>query len=154
MNALSLQKKFSPLLISVSFIVAMMIIVSCGLANSRYFIKDYEIDSEKTVNIGECLISEEKGLKNDVYGYVKEGSKWELVYGGLVDNKINITYREYYIDRQGTFIKDGFTQHVEYDLSISDIIQYKDIKLQVVTANNTSITFVPINDKPNPSGEG
>lgn len=47
----------------------------------------------------------------------------------------------------------GFTQHVEYDLDISDIIQYKDIKLQVITANDTSITFVPINDKPKPTGQ-
>lgn len=60
-----------------------------------------------------------------------------LVYSGKVGDKINVTYREY----SGNMAREAFDNRVEYDLSESDLIGYKGARLQVLEADNSSITY-------------
>ena len=60
-----------------------------------------------------------------------------LIYNGKVGNKINIGYREF----QGGMARAAFSNEVEYDLSESKTIRYKGAVLDVMDANNQSITF-------------
>jgi len=60
-----------------------------------------------------------------------------LIYNGKVANKINIGYREF----QGGMARAAFSNEVEYDLSESKTIRYKGAILDVIEANNQSITF-------------
>ncbi|MEI6896231.1 MAG: hypothetical protein V5786_01855 [Psychromonas sp.] len=62
---------------------------------------------------------------------------YELIYSGKSQSTINIAYREYI----GKSIKNGFIQTLSYDLSESNIIQFKNIKIQVLKATNTNIMF-------------
>lgn len=60
-----------------------------------------------------------------------------LIYNGKVNNKINIGYREY---SEG-LARAAFSNEVEYDLSDSKTIRYKGAILDIIDANNQSITF-------------
>ena len=60
-----------------------------------------------------------------------------LIYNGKVGNKINIGYREF----QGGLARAAFSNEVEYDLSESKTIRYKGAVLDILDANNQSITF-------------
>lgn len=60
-----------------------------------------------------------------------------LLYSGRVGNKINISYREY----TNSYARPAFNNDVEYDLSTSKQIGYKGAQLEVINADNNSITY-------------
>ncbi len=60
-----------------------------------------------------------------------------LIYNGKVGNKINIGYREYFED----FAQPAFSNNVEYDLSESNIIGYKEAKIEIIKATNEYIEY-------------
>lgn len=60
-----------------------------------------------------------------------------LLYNGRVGNKINIGYREF----NKTSARPAFSNDVEYDLNTSSTIGYKGAKLEVIDADNSSITY-------------
>ncbi|KLV00280.1 hypothetical protein ABT56_22735 [Photobacterium aquae] len=60
-----------------------------------------------------------------------------LIYNGSVGKKINISYREF---SNGT-ARGAFTNDVEYDMSKSNLINYKGAKIEVIDYDNTSIKF-------------
>jgi hypothetical protein len=124
----------------------------CGLANSQYFSKNYSEDTEMNCYMGEVMISEEKGVKNNVYRTIFPGSiKWELVYAGKSNNNVKIYYREYVVQNGAWLAKDAFTQELNYDLSEGNIIRYRDIQMKILSANNEKIVFKVITNKTQPS---
>lgn len=64
--------------------------------------------------------------------------KQTLIYNGSVGNKINISYREF----SSGIARDAFTNNVEYDMSKSNIINYKGAVIEVKEFDNSSIKFV------------
>ncbi|MFA0066227.1 hypothetical protein [Vibrio breoganii] len=68
-----------------------------------------------------------------------------LIYNGRVGDKINIGYREYSNNRA----RPAFSNEVEYDLSASKTIAYKGAVIEVIDANNSSITYKLIRNFPN-----
>lgn len=60
-----------------------------------------------------------------------------LLYNGRVGNKINIGYREFSND----MARPAFNNDVEYDLSASLIIGYKGASIEIIQADNSSITY-------------
>jgi|TARA_B110000263_G_scaffold133338_1_gene115837 hypothetical protein len=62
----------------------------------------------------------------------------EFIYNGRVNNALKFVYRQY----SGDHIKPAFTQDVQYDLDQSNIIGFKDLKLQVTEATNTNIRYI------------
>jgi hypothetical protein len=60
-----------------------------------------------------------------------------LIYSGRVGDKINIGYREF----SNNSARPAFNNDVEYDLSSSNIIGYKGASIEVVKADNSSITY-------------
>ena len=60
-----------------------------------------------------------------------------LIYSGRVGDKINISYREF----SSSLARPAFANDVEYDLSASNILGYKGAQLEVIKADNTSITY-------------
>ena len=112
---------------------------------SQFTVKDYEIGIEKTVNVGEALLSYTEGTRHSSAEWdIRSATKEELVYAGIENKIIKIDYRQYYYDYQSKsyYIKDGFTQHLTYDISAEDIITYKSYKIKVIKANSSSITYI------------
>ncbi|MET2896710.1 hypothetical protein ABXV22_00140 [Vibrio rotiferianus] len=64
-----------------------------------------------------------------------------LIYNGSVGKKINISYREF---SDGS-ARNAFTNNVEYDMSKSNIINYKGARIEVLGYDNTSIKFKVLN---------
>jgi hypothetical protein len=60
-----------------------------------------------------------------------------LIYSGRVGNKINIGYREF----SNSVARPAFNNNVEYDLSESKTIAYKDARLEIIEATNQFITY-------------
>lgn len=67
-----------------------------------------------------------------------------LIYSGRVGDKINIGYREF----SNNTARPAFNNDVEYDLSSSNTIGYKGALLEVIEADNSSITYKLIRNFP------
>lgn len=67
-----------------------------------------------------------------------------LIYSGRVGDKINIGYREF----SNNTARPAFNNDVEYDLSSSNVIGYKGALLEVIEADNSSITYKLIRNFP------
>lgn len=60
-----------------------------------------------------------------------------LIYTGKVGEKVRFAYREFSNNRA----RPAFSTEVEYDLADSNIVGYKNAKIEVIEASNTSITY-------------
>lgn len=67
----------------------------------------------------------------------KDSFKSELVYGGLSQKTISVSYREF-VD--GT-ARPAFSQEIKYDLNDSDIIGFRGARFQVIKATNSNIKY-------------
>ncbi|MEY8198549.1 MAG: hypothetical protein RPS47_04855 [Colwellia sp.] len=67
-----------------------------------------------------------------------------LIYSGRVGDKINIGYREF----SNNTARPAFNNDVEYDLSSSKEIGYKGAVIEVIKANNSSITYKVVRSFP------
>lgn len=67
-----------------------------------------------------------------------------LIYNGRVGDKINIGYREF----SNNTARPAFNNDVEYDLSSSSTIGYKGAFIEVIKADNSSITYKLIRNFP------
>ena len=61
----------------------------------------------------------------------------EFIYNGKIDNSLKFVYREYYNDMQ----RFAFSQEVQYDLNESNIVGFKELRLEVLEASNQSIKY-------------
>ena len=68
--------------------------------------------------------------------------KAELIYSGITQNTIHISYREFanYQDRP------ALDQELSYDLKESDQITFRSLEIRVVEANNAKIKFQVLDD--------
>ena len=72
------------------------------------------------------------------------GFQQTLIYSGRIGNKINIGYREF----SNNTARPAFNNDVEYDLSSSNTIGYKGAMLEIIKADNSSITYKLIRNFP------
>jgi len=61
----------------------------------------------------------------------------QIIYNGRVGNSLKFIYREF----AGDYIRPAFTQEIQYDLSLSNTIGFKSLKLEVLEATNTEIRY-------------
>jgi len=69
--------------------------------------------------------------------YDSDSFKIELIYGGLTQKTISLSYREF---KDGT-ARSAFTQELKYDLNDSDVIGFRGARFQVLKATNTNIRY-------------
>ena len=67
-----------------------------------------------------------------------------LIYSGRIGDKINVGYREF----SNNSARPAFNNDVEYDLSLSNTIGYKGSSIEVIKADNSSITYKLIRNFP------
>ena len=63
--------------------------------------------------------------------------KQELIYNGRVGDGLKFIYREF----AGDLARPSFTQSIQYDLSKSNLIGFKDGELEIIEATNTEISY-------------
>jgi hypothetical protein len=73
--------------------------------------------------------------------YVAPGTvrfRVEFIYTGCVNNILSATYREFNDD----MARPAFTQDLKYDISSDKLIGFRGARIQVLSATNTTITYV------------
>jgi len=66
----------------------------------------------------------------------------QLFYNGKAANTLKFTYREFVDD----MARPAFTQDLQYDLSESNIIGFDGLRVEVIKATNTNITYKILSD--------
>jgi hypothetical protein len=66
----------------------------------------------------------------------------QLIYNGKSGNTIKFSYREFINDTA----RPAFSQDLQYDLSESNVIGFKGMRIEVIKATNTNITYKILND--------
>jgi len=61
----------------------------------------------------------------------------ELIYSGRTGNNIKFLYREY----KSGLARGAFSQEVQYDVSISNTIKFKEAEIEVIEATNMDLTY-------------
>ncbi len=72
---------------------------------------------------------------------------FELIYNGKNDNDIKLFYKEYIFVEADRRIKSKVSQELTYNLDESDIVRYKNYKIQVLKATDEAITYKVLEDK-------
>ncbi|MCW8349016.1 hypothetical protein MD535_23785 [Vibrio sp. ZSDZ65] len=96
-----------------------------GLCVSTVFVQDATCYEEAVTTINNKTVESPSSFQRT------------LIYNGSVDEKINISYREL----SGGNARQAFTNNVEYDMGKSNKINYKGAEIEVLSYDNTSITF-------------
>lgn len=61
----------------------------------------------------------------------------ELIYNGRVDNSVKFIYREF----SNQMARAAFSQEVQYDLELSNVIGFKGVRIEIIDATNSDITY-------------
>ena len=61
----------------------------------------------------------------------------ELIYNGRVGNSVKFIYREF----SNQMARAAFSQEVQYDLELSKIIGFKGVRIEIIDATNSEITY-------------
>jgi len=71
----------------------------------------------------------------------------ELIYNGRTNNNVKFLYRELFNSQ----MRAPFTQEVQYDLSKSNVIGFKGVRIEIIEATNIFLEYKVINSFPDPS---
>lgn len=142
------------------YLIIFIFLTNAGCSSYQMIIVPFNYHSVQlnkidSASVGSQIIDIESGSKaipsdstrklslseKDFFDNSDYGDAMELVYNGLKDNTINIIYREYNIQRNEKYIKEGFTQNLNYNLNSSKIIIFRKIRIDVLSANSNQIIY-------------
>ena len=78
------------------------------------------------------------------YTYSKNSFKYDVLYQGHINNKINISYREF----ANNIARPAFTQNIEYEIleNADTIIGFKGLRIKILNTTNYDITYQVLKD--------
>lgn len=76
-------------------------------------------------------------VKTNVRTWEKDSFTKELIYGGVSQNTIAISYREF----SDNTARPAFTQDLKYDLSQGDTIGFRGARFQIIKATNITLRY-------------
>jgi hypothetical protein len=74
-----------------------------------------------------------------IVGQMAGPDNFELVYLGITRQSMSLLYREY---TDQDFARPAFSQTLNYDLSDSDVIAFRKLRIRVIKAGNQDIRYV------------
>ena len=116
-------------------ILISFLFVSCS---SSFLEKDYMLNKQQEATVGSSIISWSIGKEDNGD---KTGMKKELIYGGVSQNVLQFTYREYVIESEGTYARPAFYQDLKYDVPSDNIITYKDVVFKIHSFSGQKIIY-------------
>lgn len=72
---------------------------------------------------------------------------FELLFYGKHDNNIKLLYKEYIFAAEDRQFKSTAAQELTYNLDESDIVRYKNYKIQILEATDKAMTYKVLEDK-------
>lgn len=94
---------------------------------------------KKNQYINKKLFDKEYAITKE---YTKDSFMYEIIYNGVENNTITLTYREFKND----MARPAFFQNLKYDLKTSNTIRYKNFKLKIHSADNEKIIYTVLED--------
>lgn len=102
----------------------------------------YVVMTDEKGSISNTKLTPELLISEATYTKVGEGYyKQEFIYNGNVSNNIKFIYREYINDTA----RPAFTQELQYDLNESNIVGFKEMRIEIIKATNTGIEYKVLN---------
>ena len=89
------------------------------------------------INREEC-IGQEYLEKATYYDRTVPSVKQQLIYNGRIGTNVKFLYREI---SDGQYLRQPFTQDIQYDLSEGKIIGFKGARIEIVEATNRQISY-------------
>lgn len=121
------------------YFLSLMLLGLVACSPIEYFIQpNFVIGETYTATVGSQMISVENGSSG---GFGKSGFQQELIYSGLANNVLQIAYREYNLSQNSSYIKGDFSQNLQYDISLSKVISFRDMQIEILEANSNTIKF-------------
>lgn len=124
----------------------------------RQTFRSYTLGRVATATIGEAFLVDQDGsiekvktwvgLLNSPNGwkieerYSRDFIRKELLYSGRSGSTIEVSYREF----RGGLAAPPFFQNLKYDLSESTVIRFQRFVIEVIKADNQSITYKIVSD--------
>lgn len=108
---------------------------------NRYYVSGSIIKS-KTINKDGLLIKKFKVRENGCEFPIKGSINYELIYGGINNVAMSFSYREFTTD---DYARPAFYQNLTYQTDAKQI-RYKDIKINVIEADNEKIKYFVVED--------
>jgi len=135
----------------------------CGIGKAWQVCLTDKNDTGSFTHIGNYMYGEYAKLTKPAKYEIKpsekikiteDSFKYEVIYQGKQDNKIKVTFREFYAkysqqERELIFlIRDAFTQTINYTLDKNGtaIIGFKGLRIEVLKATNMEITYKVVKD--------
>jgi hypothetical protein len=122
-------------------------------------VKSYFLNETSSATVGSPFLTDQKGTVKQIkhwVGVLRSPEGWridevysldylrrELLYSGISGDTIEVAYREY---RRG-LAAPAFFQNLKYDLSESKVIKFQNFTIEVVAADNNSITYKILSDR-------
>jgi hypothetical protein len=78
-----------------------------------------------------------KYTRGEIVEWVDTKFRRELIYGGILNNVITITYREF----SDNYARPAFQQELKYDISHESVIGFKGARIQIINATNTRVKY-------------
>jgi len=128
------------------FTVLPFLIASCGVyAWYPYVTRDFELGKPKEATVGSVMIGWETG--SDYMQYEKwlvdrKGLRKELIYNGLIQGILQVSYREFAVDVRGAYARPAFNQELKYELANSPEITFQDVRIRIESADQSKVVFV------------
>jgi len=66
----------------------------------------------------------------------------QIIYSGLLDKTLRAVYREFADD----YARPAFSQELQYNLDESKVIAYRNLRIEVLRATNTALTYKVLED--------
>jgi len=144
---------------AIYFILTVAFIAGCAsTVLERKTFKSYSVGTQATASIGIPFLVDQDGTVEKVktwVGILNSPNGWkiekrysedfvrkELIYSGRSGNTIEISYREF----RGGLAAPAFYQNVKYDLSESRLVTFQNFRIEIIDADNQSITYRVISD--------
>ena len=142
----------------------LLFFVGC-MAPLPFLVKDYQVNKSAETTIGSPIIRWASGTrKGDVTGMTNgkvvfrsneningaQGTLKEIIYKGVVDNKLQCLYREYLLTdvlgQVNAIAKPIFFLEVTYDLKDTKTINYQDFKIRIESAGQEKLVYTVLEE--------
>jgi len=119
--------------------IVVVLIVFSGCATTTFYNKSYQVGIPIEVTVGSTMIAWEIETKDEAHRVVSSFTR-ELLYSGIDDNTVHISYREF----ADAYARPAFQQDLIYDISKSKTITFRDVILEVESVDQARIAFTVI----------
>lgn len=104
-------------------------------------VKNYQTGVPLQATVGSSMMT--WGMLRGVWGS-RSGVVKALIYGGVSQNVVQISYREFASSEEGlgsNYARPAFSQELKYDLTSSKVITYQDVRIEVQSADGEKIAY-------------